>query len=839
MRADHAGDFLALSASLPTASIQAFSKLILDWEAGLSEENPYAVTVEGMSPASAELLVHIQQCHLAITANKVRLQMAQEEEAAIAADDTQPVHDTITPRIFIEQGLELLDQQARLHDDAQHLGTNLTEIQQTRMTERCNDYFVKLRPGIQFKSCISPAHCSQRNRALRQLLILSTMYQSKDRMIRGQSHNTCSVTLIHNVQMRVNFLAANGLLDKSGWQTTLRLLEDSDLRSLKGGEDASSSEGQRTLSWIWMTQRTDESEMTDTMSEVLRIEWCKSRARAQRWQEECILLKEEMRRIIQFHTWEAETWAAHAREATTAGACAYAWRQNAARLHLASTCTHTWRNLTAYFEMGEGAVEAGMPLVEAPLRETKGSRSRESRESKEGRAAGGSRGDGGPVVVEHRTGIVTHPAHESQVCLTQAAKRPSPIHDEAQQLGTKYKQRLEEVKLAHWEDFLEDLDPQELWIANKYISSPGSDRGKVRVPSLKFNMPDGSQKEAASNEEKGCMLADMFFPKRPVNFTAIAPEVLPELVEYDFAASTHRTKNMIARLKPFKVCRPDGIPNVVLMRCSDTLAPILTRIYEAAFQLNHYPQVWKRWTTIVLKKPGKPRYDLAKAWRPIALLNTMAKVLTALAWSRGRVVSSLFLDIEAAFPNAVTDQLLTNLWKRRIPANFVSFIRSLLVDRQTTMVFDDYKSDWINVDNGIGQGDPISMILFYNADLVDIPIAAKGEAAIAYVDDVTFIAEANTIKGAHRKLKNMMTRQHGAYEWSANHNSRFEAGKLRVMNFTPRQVEHPVLTLLDKEVVRETSYRILGIIIDEHLQWREQTAAASVRQLSESTPSKD
>lgn len=99
----------------------------------------------------------------------------------------------------------------------------------------------------------------------------------------------------------------------------------------------------------------------------LRIEWCKSRARAQRWQEECILLKEEMQRIIRFHIWEAETWTARAREATSPGACAYAWRQNAARLHLASTCTHTWRNLAAYLEMGEGAVEAGSPLIEAPL----------------------------------------------------------------------------------------------------------------------------------------------------------------------------------------------------------------------------------------------------------------------------------------------------------------------------------------------------------------------------------------------------------------------------------------------------------------------------------------
>ncbi|KAG2742314.1 hypothetical protein P692DRAFT_20811856 [Suillus brevipes Sb2] len=36
-----------------------------------------------------------------------------------------------------------------------------------------------------------------------------------------------------------------------------------------------------------------------------RIEWCKARARAMRWAEEVELLKEEMRRILQFFEWRA------------------------------------------------------------------------------------------------------------------------------------------------------------------------------------------------------------------------------------------------------------------------------------------------------------------------------------------------------------------------------------------------------------------------------------------------------------------------------------------------------------------------------------------------------
>lgn len=40
----------------------------------------------------------------------------------------------------------------------------------------------------------------------------------------------------------------------------------------------------------------------------LRIEWCRARARAHRWQEECLFLAEEMRRIKQYFTYREEWW---------------------------------------------------------------------------------------------------------------------------------------------------------------------------------------------------------------------------------------------------------------------------------------------------------------------------------------------------------------------------------------------------------------------------------------------------------------------------------------------------------------------------------------------------
>ena len=65
----------------------------------------------------------------------------------------------------------------------------------------------------------------------------------------------------------------------------------------------------------------------------------------------------------------------------------------------------------------------------------------------------------------------------------------------------------------------------------------------------------------------------------------------------------------------------------------------------------------------------------------------------------------------------------------------MKFIEQMLTNWRTRLKFDGFTSDWVGVNNGIVQGDPLSMILylFYNADLIDG--AKKGEAKIAYVDD--------------------------------------------------------------------------------------------------------
>jgi len=79
-------------------------------------------------------------------------------------------------------------------------------------------------------------------------------------------------------------------------------------------------------------------------------------------------------------------------------------------------------------------------------------------------------------------------------------------------------------------------------------------------------------------------------------------------------------QKQLHKLKPYKAPGPDRIPNIILTKCTHLLTDRLLHIYKAMFERNLLYNPWKRFTMVVLRKPGKLRYNVPKAYRPIALL---------------------------------------------------------------------------------------------------------------------------------------------------------------------------------------------------------------------------
>ena len=80
----------------------------------------------------------------------------------------------------------------------------------------------------------------------------------------------------------------------------------------------------------------------------MRVEWAKTHARANHWQEEVLLVQEEMQRVIAFLDWNATWWYSQGhrhsdvRDDIKAGLAAYAAHQSHLMQHLVETFAALW-----------------------------------------------------------------------------------------------------------------------------------------------------------------------------------------------------------------------------------------------------------------------------------------------------------------------------------------------------------------------------------------------------------------------------------------------------------------------------------------------------------------
>ena len=71
------------------------------------------------------------------------------------------------------------------------------------------------------------------------------------------------------------------------------------------------------------------------------------------------------------------------------------------------------------------------------------------------------------------------------------------------------------------------------------------------------------------------------------------------------------------------------------------MLPALNCLFNACVKLGYHPEVFKRANTVVLRKPKKNDYTNSKAYRSIALLNTIEKALKS-------VVARKLIDVAKA-----------------------------------------------------------------------------------------------------------------------------------------------------------------------------------------------
>jgi len=253
-----------------------------------------------------------------------------------------------------------------------------------------------------------------------------------------------------------------------------------------------------------------------------------------------------------------------------------------------------------------------------------------------------------------------------------------------------------------------------LWKLAKWARNRGNLSSSI-IPPIKDTQ---TGREAAEATEKAALFQKTFFPDPPsADLADIAAARYPEPIPLP-AITVKEVVDAITASKAYKAPGPDEIPNKAMQVGISVLAEHLTLIYNSSIALSYCPSHFRCSTTVVLRKPGKDNYTVPKAYRPIALLNTIGKIMDAVvarrlsyvveafdvlpkthtggrrqrstenalynitdkiyeAWNtgRGKVASLLLLDVSGAFDNVSHERLRHDLRTRRIDDQFVMWIQ--------------------------------------------------------------------------------------------------------------------------------------------------------------------
>ncbi len=331
---------------------------------------------------------------------------------------------------------------------------------------------------------------------------------------------------------------------------------------------------------------------------------------------------------------------------------------------------------------------------------------------------------------------------------------------------------------------------------------------------------------------------------------------LNEPISYD------EIEKVVLKLKAKKACGIDKIPNEVI-KCKEIRLTLFS-LFNACFRTSIVPSIWGKAIIKPIPKGADKDPYLPLNYRGISLISCLSKAYAAILNNRlvkyaneisifadeqngfrsGRScedhIFSLnaiirnrlndkkstfccFVDLEKAFDWINRDMLLFKLLSHNIDGKIYKAIQSLLITTEASIkLSENLQTGWFSNDFGVRQGDSISPTLFsfYINDLVQVlkercNTVKVGDIvlnSLLYADDMVLISESET------GLQNLLNElSNWCYKWHLKVNE----SKTKVMHFRKiNQVQsETIFKYGDAELEKVTSYKYLGVILDENLAY--------------------
>ena len=128
-------------------------------------------------------------------------------------------------------------------------------------------------------------------------------------------------------------------------------------------------------------------------------------------------------------------------------------------------------------------------------------------------------------------------------------------------------------------------------------------------------------------------LLDAFFPPLP-DVGEAEPERASVASIKDPEITLEEVRVKVFSAKPWKAPGSDGLSSAVWQQMWPVVKDDILDLFRASLNEGYVPWQWRVAKIVPLKKPNKPDYRLARAWRPISLLATLGKILESVIAER-------------------------------------------------------------------------------------------------------------------------------------------------------------------------------------------------------------
>ena len=324
--------------------------------------------------------------------------------------------------------------------------------------------------------------------------------------------------------------------------------------------------------------------------------------------------------------------------------------------------------------------------------------------------------------------------------------------------------------------------------------------------------------------------------------------------------SVERITASIMSFGAMKGAGPDGLPPIVFQNLGALALCLLTDIYRASYLLSYLPEAWLKIRVIFIPKPGKDDYGIAKAFRPISLMNFIMKILEkAIVWHneemvmennpfhytqhgfrKGRscesaltqavgIIETAFakqnitvgvsLDINGAYDNITNNGMEEAMRKRGCDPLFIAWYSDFLRSREISVEYKGIKSTHYPVKGAPqgGIGSPFLWNLILDSLLGQFD-RLKTTHVCAYADDVLVLSQGSTLAPILGKMQKAVDT---CIQWSNKNQLEFSPSKTKAIIFTNKRLPEnkPHLTISGTQLKWSGQIKHLGVWLDSKLRF--------------------